>query len=431
MKGTKNGAAVCPSGIPVNRFPRDSGSANGMYYHYTSLSTLWKILESETLFATNARFSNDSAEIERGTEIMDKVIKKVAAKGGMVKAQMDHLNYRLRGADADLDENKIDCYIVCFCGKDDILSQWRGYCREDGVSIGFAVDQNTKYYLIGPKLSEKGTRSKTVDPETFKLKRVWYVYGDKDHTPVRGPAKNQAAKGEGKLIKTLSDGLLEKCKLNDEQFSLHYINETIPLIKHAGFIEEDEYRLLISNCRSCQGGTKAFPLDEYVDYIESDGVRKPHLTVCFSPDFPDTGTSEVRVGILFRGVSENSSNEIFSALERALACIGGKKIKYEKLIQDSFNPEIVIGVAPENIQRAIFAAIDSDLASRRVPQADRSSPQIKLWCDGHPPIRSIRVSPCANQDEIMESIRHYCIHNKFWMKYVDVIGSSIPYRRPK
>lgn len=429
MKNKKNEAGVLFSGIPANRFPHEG--INGMYYHYTSLSTLWKILESETLFATNARFSNDSAEIERGIEIMDEVIKKVALKGGTIEAQMNRLNYWLHRVDADRDENKIDCYIVCLCGKDDILSQWRGYCREDGVSIGFAIDQDTKYYLIGPKSNTKGTRSKTLDPETFQLKRVWYVYGGKDHAPVSGQSESQAAKDEDKLIKTLSDELLEECKLNDDQFSLHYINETIPLIKHAGFIEEDEYRLLILNCRSCQGGTKAFPLDEYVDYIESDGVHKPHLTICFSPDFSDTDTSEVQVEILFRGVDEILSNEIFSVLKRALTSIDGKKISYKMLTCNSYDPEIVIGIAPEIIQREVFNTVDEELASRRTSKRDGISSRIKLWCDGHPPIRSIRISPCANQKEVMESIRHYCIHNKYWLKYVDVIASSIPYRRPK
>ena len=62
---------------------------------------------------------------------------------------------------------------------------------------------------------------------------------------------------------------------------------------------------------------------------------------------------------------------------------------------------------------------------------DLESERIKIWCEGHLPIRSIRVSPCENQEQVIRSLRHYCKHKKYWLKYVDVVGSLIPYRRPK
>ena len=42
----------------------------------------------------------------------------------------------------------IDCYIACFCGDSDILSQWRDYCRDDGISIGSAFDETRPCYYF-------------------------------------------------------------------------------------------------------------------------------------------------------------------------------------------------------------------------------------------------------------------------------------------
>ena len=46
-----------------------------MYYHYTSLSTAWAILKGECLWASHARFSNDSEELKNGMELMKTIIK--------------------------------------------------------------------------------------------------------------------------------------------------------------------------------------------------------------------------------------------------------------------------------------------------------------------------------------------------------------------
>ena len=80
---------------------------NGKYYHYTGFDGFWKIIENESLLATQALFSNDSQEISKGKKLLEsseKIINKVK--------RID-----------------VDGYILCFCKVNDKLSQWRGYCH--------------------------------------------------------------------------------------------------------------------------------------------------------------------------------------------------------------------------------------------------------------------------------------------------------------
>ena len=96
----------------------------GSLFHYTTRDNLWNILESNSFYARHIRFSNDSAEYNIGK-------KEVEAIGNEGKELTD-LN---------------DCYMVCFCEKDDILSQWREYAR-GGVSLELNFTQDTFYTIM-------------------------------------------------------------------------------------------------------------------------------------------------------------------------------------------------------------------------------------------------------------------------------------------
>jgi len=75
-------------------------------YHYTSMRNLFNILESDSLWITNPRFSNDGSE-----------------RPG------DH-------------------FVVCFCNDGDELSQWRGYCPNGGASIQFSIGAPMSFSVL-------------------------------------------------------------------------------------------------------------------------------------------------------------------------------------------------------------------------------------------------------------------------------------------
>lgn len=396
------------SGIPVERLNMDckEPAALGIYYHYTSLETLWAILETETLRATQARFSNDSEEIKKGVRI----IKELCSQRG--DGPLAKYSNRLEDGGED-----IDCYIACFCGGRDVLSQWRGYCRSDGVSVGFAFDEpQTSYYF-------KDAADDEQYPQEIRLYPVWYVAEEgKDY-------RGRETIFEKDLKDKLSKKLEELDELSDEQTCKAFIDATIPLIKHAGFCEEDEYRLMIRNTQSEHGGKIPFPLDKYVRYSVADGTKRPYITISFGKNRLAPHVKEVRM----YGLKKDSEEELRRLLESAPAkrfWHRKREPSYRLVSVDNWKgkPQIIIG--PGADQQEVFEALDRILTAD-AGRDKRLFPEVKLWCGGHLPIRSIMVSPCQDQKEVIESIRHYCVHQKFWMKYVEVSGSRTPYRRPK
>lgn len=390
------------SGIPKPRPNMDckDPAEPGIYYHYTSLETMWAILESETLRATQARFSNDSEEIRKGVRILKELC--AQEPGGPLGKYANWLR-ECGGED-------IDCYIACFCGEDDILSQWRGYCRNDGVSIGFSFDKTHPCYFF------KNAADGEQDPQAVRIFPVWYV-------------AEEGRKHSGKKIiseQDLKDMLAKKLKEQDELSDVAckaFINATIPLIKHAGFCEEDEYRLIIRNTLPAHVGNTPFPLDKYVCYAQGDGIKNPYINISFGKN--KLNDCVKKVGLY--GLTKEAKTELDHSFS-AISTGGGGAYQLVEETNWEGTSQIIIG--PGKNQQEVFEAFDRVLTAD-AGREKRLFSNVKLWCEGHLPIRSITVSPCQNQKEIIESIRHYCIHQKFWMKYVKVSGSDTPYRRAK
>jgi len=96
-------------------------------HHYTNAVGLKGILCSKSLWASDCRFLNDRSELVYGHNLVKNYILK---QPGPVAAALLH------GA-PPIDE-KADLYVACFCERGDLLSQWRGYSRQqDGYSVAF------------------------------------------------------------------------------------------------------------------------------------------------------------------------------------------------------------------------------------------------------------------------------------------------------
>lgn len=85
------------------------------FFHYTSIPVLFNILENDSMWLSNARFSNDETE-EKILELQ---------------------------SDAQFDD-----YMACFCDQGDQLSQWRGYCFNGGASIEFEINAPQSYSIL-------------------------------------------------------------------------------------------------------------------------------------------------------------------------------------------------------------------------------------------------------------------------------------------
>ena len=103
----------------------------GTIYHYTTLSSLISIIETQTIFSTNINFLNDKNEFKFGVGLILNVVDKLKKEN-------------IENPVLDMIEEKIDRiykserYVTCFSKNGDLLSQWRAYSNNGkGVAIGF------------------------------------------------------------------------------------------------------------------------------------------------------------------------------------------------------------------------------------------------------------------------------------------------------
>lgn len=390
------------SGIPFNLDPIHlcEPSDEKIYYHYTSMEKMWKILEGEQLRATQACFSNDSEEISMGI----KVIKKACTElfSGKDTEMMTFIE--------NLSRDDLDSYIICFCDKDDKLSQWRAYCKEGGASVGFAFDDSLPNYYFSKKEGYHRIEKKCQLYPVF-----YYNYDSK--------CKNCSVCLTYDRLKEIIGNKMNI--IGDTQAKKIAILEIVPYIKHCGFCEEEEHRLLIENPLDYTMRNTTFTSDDIIEYFEKDGKISPYINISFSNNI---NSSDRNICVFSdEGQFDGILNKIMKEIEKFNITVqDDEKIALDNIkYVPSKEKKIIIGQCEESIQKQLFGIIDRINSPLDI---NDSSEIIPIWCDGHLPIRTITVAPSLDQERQISMIKHFCTHKQFWMKYVKVVGSKIPYR---
>lgn len=378
---------------------------DGLLYHYAKCDTLWRILESDSFFARNIRFSNDSNEYMTGRTAIEKFVNRQELKTEEKNAIFKQIR-----------EDPMMYFMVCFCMDGDLLSQWRGYAK-NGVSLGldftdgadkeadvrdhveyFCVRNNREYEeALAPKLGEEkyyiGNREQLVFLQMPY--KVTYIDQNKRILP--------------KDIKSVLSELWEK---GDVEERVNRLLKYIPFIKDVGFAEEEEYRLIFD--MEYLGGSKAHSnsvRSKKIGYIDDMNIKMPYINVEFGrPEEKLSEVSEVYFG--------EDVNDIADRLQKS-SDVGN----YPRIIREKLRKGIYIGEGKnqEEILEATEKAMEA-LGNFKQREAD-----IKVWCKGHLPIRKIIVGPGEKQKEIKESLEFYR-HTVYWLRYIDIEESKIPLR---
>ena len=121
-------------------------------FHYTSARALLRILESNQLWATNAVFMNDQVEIVHAAHILRNASDSLIEDDEFEGADPDQLLRATTAIRRVLNQlhNYVEAYVSCFCSDPDLLSQWRGYGEEGGVSVGFDSAKLRKFASDSP-----------------------------------------------------------------------------------------------------------------------------------------------------------------------------------------------------------------------------------------------------------------------------------------
>jgi hypothetical protein len=391
-------------------------------YHYADIATFWKLIDEEILRAGNIRFSNDTQELEIGMELAERC-------SGQ---KFDHGATRLG-----------NFFVTCFSEYGDQRSQWSEYCRGTlGVSIGFdfsgnlpfekreestwpdvygkiacdcfghncfaivsdAKPESPFFYAIAPykviyvaNKNKKGISSKSLvyDKDPYVYTYIPPAYNKKPYVYTDRQIKKDIRKG------------------HEFPFDMNLL---IPYIKHPAFVEEGEYRLVFDMTPYKHLVEK---FEDYLWYVDECYKHIPGLKIKYrlphDIDFSNNGYLKFQYGNVLPIISPCKIEEI-----------PGVITKFLKDHNDAFDKQLNITIPQCGEQREIFKKVEKHLKKHCKEHADNVS--LKIWCEGHLPIRKIIVERGHDTELIVESIQTY-LKTKYWLNYVDVSQSQIPYRK--
>jgi hypothetical protein len=110
-------------------------------YHYTSIETLLKIVDSKVIRATSIRYLNDLSE---------RAFALSAIRSRLKHHPMETQNLFAPAFERDDEERSFDelPFVASFSGLRDSLPQWRSYCPNgSGVSIGFSTESLNGWFI--------------------------------------------------------------------------------------------------------------------------------------------------------------------------------------------------------------------------------------------------------------------------------------------
>lgn len=397
-------------------------------YQYRSFQNFLAILKSDSFWATNARFSNDETEQRFATEMLEKPLHR---QGVQIKPEK-------------LNEN----YIVCFSREGDKLSQWRGYAPDGGVSIGYDFSGPSQFYIAPAGVTPPLTTCTGGQGLFVQAEPVVYLPSQRI-----GQSEDEYFSDCYQTIRfDTGTGPLEDediKKFEDD------ISRKAPYIKHAGFQEEDEWRLVFPNSDG--------KLNKCIRYKEDSSIIKiPYVVAC--PGDPDHNSHPcvIRVCIRDKGKAEALIKALHTQLsslriENCLSvddhsdlyddfcsgCTRRRWVDFEDVTEycryhySGKNADYYLGLSEQvnNViisqgeqQEKVFNTVHHCVQEAINNSARPDEPKVKVWCEGHLPVRSITVGPSSNQGNIVEFVEHYCRHT-YWLRDVDISISNIPYRK--
>jgi Protein of unknown function (DUF2971) len=104
-------------------------------FHYTSLGSAEKIVQSRELWATNIYYLNDGSEFTHGIRLMREYLATVAERSAAAREFRDDVSWTA------FESPYLNVFIVSFSETGDLLSQWRSYCPPNrGISLGLPAE---------------------------------------------------------------------------------------------------------------------------------------------------------------------------------------------------------------------------------------------------------------------------------------------------
>ena len=248
-------------------------------YHYTNFNGLLGIVESRSLWASDIRYMNDSAELKHTADLIrTEITERIGAghpRPDLLNQFLDWVTHRIT--------NGHMLFAASFRANGNLLSQWRGYSRlGKGVSIGFDPE-----YIL-----------RCAERQSFQIGRCIYSCEQQARliSQVVDAVETLAAEhGSSGTTGTGTGGV--------DDSSYHTVFKQIEsdllriaaILKHPSFREEEEWRIVSP------------VITDYVEapvlFREGASMLVPYIRFKLSP----TGSGPIELQHLFLGPTPNKT----------------------------------------------------------------------------------------------------------------------------
>ncbi len=261
----------------------------GLLYHYTTLSGLLGIVNSRTLWASDIRYMNDSAELKHTADLIrDEVQERISRKRGrpdLLGRFVDWVSHRITNGHL--------LFGSSFRSHGNLLSQWRGYSPHGkGVSLGFSADYiiecaGSQEFQIGKCIYEPARQKRLIGRvlDTLESLVEERLTGQQSHERLRAVYAEVFDHIETDLLRLAA------------------------ILKHPSFREEKEWRIVSPVYTSYSDGTILFReanamLVPYVEFDLARNGQSPRLEHVFVGPSPNSNISinSVRMFLTQRGI---------------------------------------------------------------------------------------------------------------------------------
>lgn len=201
-----------------------SDNPSGLLYHYTNLTGLLGIVKSRTLWTSDVRYMNDSAELKHAADLIGLEVQDRIARG---EGQADLLNQF-----ADWVRHRISnghlLFSASFRSQGNLLSQWRGYSSQGkGVSLGFPAD-----YIIDCARRQQFQIGQCIYEPARQRRLIAKIL---DAVQIQGRKRSQGTENREQLA-VLYQEVFEQIEVD--------LLRIAAILKHPSFSEEKEWRIV-------------------------------------------------------------------------------------------------------------------------------------------------------------------------------------------
>jgi hypothetical protein len=243
-------------------------------YHYTNVEGLKGILDSGQIWATQTGYLNDSKEFSYGRELALDVLREMTHPGAVERVWLNRVTQAIvRGIPG------AEPYVACFCEQGDLLSQWRGYGRGYGYSVGLRPRGKT-YSRLPWKLC---SLAQVIYNPEIQRRLITELLGRYIDSLTRFAAHftqtaisvycnsdpSSSLEDEQDPSKLSCTDFLEEILYNHLSRASLELDTIFSRFKHLGFEEEKEWRLIHYG--------SAEQASQHIEYRPSNGILVPYV----------------------------------------------------------------------------------------------------------------------------------------------------------